>query len=102
LGQLFQENNIEATRINYFNEPFTKETLRKLICKTDLKPFDLLRKADPAFKKLKLSNETAESEIIEAIISNLGLLQRPIIEIGEKAIVARPIEKALGFINGTD
>lgn len=97
---MFRENNIEAARINYFDEPFTFEKLEELIGKTGLKPFALLRKADPAFKELGLTNETADEIVVNAMIDHPGLLQRPIVEVGEKAVLARPIEKALEIVRG--
>ena len=100
LASLFRENGIEADRTNYFNEPFTVETLRNLLNKLDLQPFDILRKADTSFKELNLSKETPIDEIFAAIVKYPNLLQRPIIEIGEKAILARPIDKALVFLEG--
>jgi arsenate reductase (glutaredoxin) len=69
-----------------------------LLNKLDLQPFDVLRKADTSFKELNLSIETPADEIIAAIVKYPNLLQRPIVEIGEKAVMARPIEKALEFI----
>ncbi len=66
--------------------------------KLDLQPFDILRKADASFKELNLSKETPSEKIIAAIVQNPNLLQRPIIEIGDKAVLARPIEKALELI----
>jgi arsenate reductase (glutaredoxin) len=65
--------------------------------KLDIQPFDVLRKVDASFKELNLSKETSTDEIIAAIVKYPNLLQRPIIEIGEKAILARPIEKAFEF-----
>jgi arsenate reductase (glutaredoxin) len=61
-------------------------------------PFDVLRKSDASFKELNLTKETPTDEIIAAIVKNPNLLQRPIIEIGDKAILARPIDKSLQFI----
>ena len=98
LATLFRENGSDAKKINYFNEQFTVETLCKLLNKLDLQPFEVLRKADASFKELNLSNETSTDEIIAAIVKNPNLLQRPIVEIGEKAVLARPIEKALEFL----
>jgi arsenate reductase (glutaredoxin) len=69
-----------------------------LLNKLDLLPFDVLRKADASFKELNLSKETSTEEVIAAIVKNPNLLQRPIIEIGDKAVLARPIENALDFI----
>jgi arsenate reductase len=96
---LFRENNIETERINYFNEPFTVENLTKLLAKTDLKPFDFLRKSETIFKESGFTKENADKEIIEAMVNYPNLLQRPIVEFGEKAVLARPIEKALNLIN---
>jgi arsenate reductase (glutaredoxin) len=69
--------------------------------KLGIEPFDILRKADPSFKELNLSKETPADEIINAIVNNPNLLQRPIIEMGDKAILARPIERASEFIKTT-
>ncbi len=98
MGQLFREQNIEAARVNYFNEPFTAEKLKALISKTGLQPFEVLRKGEAIFKELNLSKETPAEEIIEALVNHPNLLQRPIVEVGEKAVLARPIEKALELI----
>lgn len=98
MGQLFREQNIDAERVNYFNQPFTVEKLTELITKTGLKPFEVLRKGEAIFKELNLSKETPDIEIIEAMVEHPNLLQRPIVEVGEKAVLARPIEKALELV----
>lgn len=98
MGQLFHEQNIDATRVNYFNQSFTVGKLADLIAKTGLKPFEVLRKGEAIFKELNLSKETPDAEIIKALVEHPNLLQRPIVEVGEKAVLARPIEKALELI----
>jgi arsenate reductase len=99
LSTLFRENSIDSEKVNYFNQLFTVDNLTNLIEKTDLKPFELLRKGEPVFRELGFNRDTADQEIIEAMIKYPNLLQRPIVEFGEKAILARPIEKALTLIN---
>jgi arsenate reductase len=99
LAQLFRENNIEYDRVNYFTEPLSEEKLRDLLKKAGLKPFEVLRKGEAAFKELNLSKETPDDEVIRAIVENPGLLQRPIVEVGRRAVLARPIENALDLIN---
>ena len=98
LAQLFRENNIDFERVNYFNEPLTEAKLRDLLQKANLKPFEVLRKGETAFKELNLSKDAPDDEIIKAIIKNPSLLQRPIVEVGERAVLARPVEKALELI----
>jgi arsenate reductase len=95
---LFRENNIGYDRVNYFVEPLGEAKLRELLKKADLKPFDVLRKGEAVFKDLKLSKDTPDDEIIRAVVENPSLLQRPIVEVGERAVLARPVEKALELI----
>jgi arsenate reductase len=59
-----------------------------------LQPSELLRKNELAYKELDMKNKIyTESELLEKMIANHDLVQRPIVEIGDKAVLARPIEK---------
>ena len=98
LNKLFTENGIDYKKVNYFIEPLTAEKLRELLQKADLSPFDVLRKAEPVYKELNIKTVTDEDKLIELIVENPSILQRPIVEIGEKAVLARPIENALELI----
>jgi len=95
---LFRENNVEYEKINYFIDELSEEKLRELLKKANLSPFEVLRKKEPVFKELNLSAETPPDEIIKAIVANPSLLQRPIVEVGDKAVLARPVEKAIELI----
>lgn len=78
--------------MNYFNQPFTEENLGALIRKTGMRPYDLLR------SKEGVTTETPDSDIIAMMVNDPNLLQRPIVEVGDKAVLARPIDKALALI----
>ncbi len=95
---MFRENNIEFERVNYFNEPLTETKLRELLVKANLSPSDVLRKSDKVYQELNLSEETDDDKLVKLIIENPNLLQRPIVEVGDKAILARPVEKVLEII----
>lgn len=59
-----------------------------------MKPSELLRKNDGAYKKLKTKIENlSENEILELMTKNPDLVQRPIVEKGNRAILARPAEE---------
>lgn len=72
--------------------------LRALIAKTGLAPFDVLRRNEATAKELGLNAGTDPEKLIEVMVKHPQLLQRPIVEIGEKAVLARPIERALELI----
>lgn len=99
LANLLRENGVDYDKVNYFIDELSEEKLRTLLKKANLSPFEVLRKKEPIFKQLGLSPETPPDEIIKSIIENPSLLQRPIVEIGEKAVLARPVEKAIELIN---
>ena len=96
---MFRENNIDYDRVNYFIEPLGEEKLRDLLKKAGLKPFDVLRRGEAVFKELDLSKDSPDDEIIRAIVENPSLLQRPIVEVGGRAVLARPVENSLDLIN---
>ena len=69
-----------------------------LLKKAGIKPFAALRRGEAAFKELALTAETPDADVIRAMIDHPGLLQRPIVEVGDRAVMAPPIEKALEII----
>ena len=102
MAALFRENNIDFEKVNYFIDALSESKLRELLKKADLTPFDVLRKGEKVYKELNISAETSSDEIIRAIIEKPNLLQRPIIEVGIRAVIARPIEKGLEFIRSVN
>ena len=98
LAELLKENGVGYERVNYYIDPLSEEKLRALLSKANLRAFDVLRKKESLFKELNISENTPPDEIIKLIVENPNLLQRPIVEVGDKAVLARPVEKALELI----
>ena len=69
-----------------------------MIKKTGLRPYDVLRKAEAGVKDRGITAETPDDEVIKAMAADPSIIQRPIVEVGDKAVLARPIEKALEVI----
>jgi arsenate reductase len=86
--------------VNYYIDPLSEKKLKELIKKTGLRPIDVVRRNEAEFKTLGLSDETPDAEMIKAMIDHPNLLQRPIVEVGNKAVLARPVEKALDLLQG--
>src|SRR6478609_2798188 len=93
LTKLFIENGVDWDKVNYFIEPFTADKLAKLIKKTGMRPFDVLRRNEPDFKGLGITPDSSDTEVIAAMVEHPAIIQRPIVEVGPKAVLARPIEK---------
>ena len=57
-------------------------------------PREILRTKDPAYEELGLaSGKHSDAQLLELMAKHPGLIQRPIVVRGKKAVVARPIEK---------
>lgn len=92
VNKILEEKGIDFDKVNYYIEPFDKEKLRALLKKMKMKPSELLRKNEKAAKAIDIESES-EEKILEMMILNNDLIQRPIIEMGDKVILARPPEK---------
>ncbi|MFV8392791.1 arsenate reductase family protein [Flavobacterium sp. LB2P6] len=84
--------------INYLINPPSYETLSAIIEKLNIKPIELVRQKEKIwienFKGQKMNNE----QIIQAMISNPILIERPIVINGNSAIIGRDLEKVASFI----
>jgi arsenate reductase (glutaredoxin) len=93
MDKLLRESGIPFDKVNYYVEPLSKKKLTELIRKLNMKPRDLLRKSEPIYKELGLAkDEFSDSELIDLMIEHPDLLQRPIVERGNRAVLGRPVE----------
>ena len=89
-----KEKGVDFASVNYYLDPIPKAKLKELIKKMGISAEGLLRKKEPIYKELKFSQEKrSEDEIIDLMVSHPDLIQRPIVEKGTKAILARPAER---------
>ena len=93
MDRLLRESGVSFEKVNYYIQPLTRKKLTELIRKMNLKPRDLLRKGEPAYKELGLAEDKfSDSELIGFMIEHPDLLQRPIVERGDRAVLGRPTE----------
>ncbi len=96
--QILQEKNIEFEVVEYLKEPLNQKELKQLLKKLGIKAIDLLRKNEELYKTSFKDLQLSEKEWIKVLAENPILIERPIIESGEKAIIARPPELVEGFL----
>ena len=88
------ENGVNFEKVNYYIEPFSKTKLQSLLKKMKMKPSEVLRKNEKVYKDLKFKEKNySEVQILDLMIKHPDLVQRPIIEKGNEAILARPPER---------
>ncbi len=88
-----KESGVDFDSVDYYVEPLSEAKLKELVKKIGIKPSELFRKEE-IYKTLKLSEkEVSDEEAVRLMVKHPELLQRPIVEKGAKAILARPAER---------
>ena len=89
-----KDSHVDFDAVDYYTDPIPKSKLKALLRKMRMKPADLLRTREPVYKTLRLAERTlTDEEIIDLMIEHPDLIQRPIVEKGNRAILARPAER---------
>lgn len=89
-----KENGADFEAIDYYVDPISKEKLKDLLSKMNMPAVELLRKREDIYKELGLADkDLSDEEWIDLMAKNPDLIQRPIVECGQKAILARPAER---------
>lgn len=95
---LLKESNAEIEIINYLNTPPTAAELATLLQKLNLTPIELVRQKESIWIENFKGKTLTENEIIQAMVENPILIERPIVVNGDKAIIGRDLEKVIPFI----
>jgi len=84
----------DADVVIYRKNPPDEATLREIIAKLEDPPTDLVRR-DSLFAKLELSEADVETvdQIVDVIVRNKMIMQRPLLVTADKAIIGRPKER---------
>ena len=91
--KLIEESGQPFTAINYYEKPFSKSKLKGLLKKAELKPSDIIRKKEDIYKQLNLAqSQFTDDELLDIMIKQPDLIQRPLVQKGDHVILARPPE----------
>ena len=99
MDKLLRESGVPFDKVNYYVEPLSKKKLTELVRKLGLKPRELLRKGEAAYKELGLAEDKfSDSELVALMVEHPDLLQRPIVERGDRAVLGRPTENVKALL----
>lgn len=93
------QNSFEISIRDYLLNPPSKVELEELLKKLNISIFELVRTGEEIYKDLKLENIKDESLLVEAVIKNPILIQRPILVAENMAFIVRPPVKIEDIIN---
>jgi len=99
MDRFLRESSVDFSKINYYLEPLSEKKLRELIRKMGLKPRELLRTSEPIYRELGLRKQDfSDDEIIALMAKHPDLIQRPIVERGDRAVLGRPTENVKALL----
>ena len=99
LAMLLQERGIDFDRVDYHVDPLPAEKIRELVKKTGRPAHELFRTREPIYTELGLADrEPSDDEAIELMAAHPELMQRPVVERGDRAVLGRPIERVLELL----
>jgi arsenate reductase len=89
-----REAGVDFESVDYYTDPIPKTKLRELLRKMKIPARELLRTKEQIYKSLRLGErELNDDEIVDLMVEHPDLIQRPIVEKGSRAILARPPER---------
>jgi arsenate reductase len=100
LSALLAERGIEPERVDYHVTGLTEAEIRDLLAKAGASPRDVLRTREPAYTELGLGErDVSDDELIALMAEHPQLVQRPIVVRGDRAVLARPVERVLELLD---
>ncbi len=96
---LLQENGHTPEVIEYLKSPPTADELRDVLQMLGMSPRDLMRKGEAVYKEQNLSDEAlSDAQLIDAMVANPILIERPVVVSADKAAIGRPPESVLDIL----
>ncbi len=96
---LLVEHNMPIEVIEYLKTPPTPAELERLLALLGMEPEQIIRKKEPVYKALGLDARTyPRKELIRLLTENPILIERPIVVVGDRAVLGRPPDKVLGIL----
>ena len=101
--EILQERGVQADVVEYLKTPPDRATLERIVDSISDPPAALVRH-DKRFADLGLNPEgyVSRDAVVAVLLEHPELMERPVVFVGERAVIARPSEKVLDLLVDTD
>ena len=92
---ILEESDVDFDVVEYLKAPLGEADLHRILESIDGPPAELVRK-DGYFRELGLraGDYATADAVVGLLLEHPKLMQRPVVERGGRAVIARPAEKA--------
>jgi arsenate reductase len=97
--QLLEDNGVTPSVVLYLTNPPSAHDITATLRLLNMGVRGIIRKGEAAFSQNNLGNQDLNNEqIIDILVKNPILIERPIVIKGDKAIIGRPPENVLNLL----
>jgi len=96
--QLLQDSGVEPQIVLYLQDVPSREELKELLGKLGMEAKALVRKGEAAYKEHYKGKDLSEEEWIDAMLTHPKLIERPIVVLGNNAVLGRPPENVKALL----
>ncbi|MFI8398235.1 arsenate reductase (glutaredoxin) [Pseudomonas sp. Choline-02u-1] len=97
--ELLEARGLSPNVVRYLETPLNAAQIKALLGKLGISARQLLRTGEEEYKTLNLADASlSEQQLIDAIAAHPKLLERPILEVGDRAVIGRPPENVLELL----
>lgn len=99
--QILEERGIDANVVRYLDTPPDRATLERILDAIDGDAQELVRTDDDKFKQLGVPKRevATRDQVIELLLAHPEVMQRPVVFVGDRAVIARPSERVLELLD---
>ncbi len=98
--ELIEQRGLTPRVVRYLETPLSAFELEQLLHRLGISARQLLRSGEDEFKALGLADPSlSDAQLIEAMVAHPRLIERPILVVGNAAVIGRPPEKVLELLS---
>ena len=97
--QFLEEKGVSLNIVKYLDQTFDVNSLGEVLKKIDMKPSEIVRRNEILWKKEYDGNNLSEDQILKLLVKQPILIERPIVTLGNKGVLARPIESLIQLLD---
>ena len=89
-----RDAGVDFSAVNYYTDPLSAAQITALLRKMGITARQLLRTKEPIYRTLQLAERgLSDAQLVDLMVEHPDLMQRPIVENGNRAILARPADR---------
>lgn len=96
---ILESRGLSPKIFEYLVEPLNIQQVSNLLSKLGVSAIELARKRELSLLQI---SPLSENELIDAMVKHPILIERPILVVGNRAVIGRPPDRVLELLGGSD